>query len=184
MPALVAGIHVLIAKEGVDGRDKPGHDTEIIVVPSFRTTRRVKHSASEMFDLVADVDRYPEFVPLCERLIVKRRAEGGEGTQILVADMTVAYGPMRQNFTSQVTLDRPRLAILVEYIDGPFSRLENRWRFRPAGAESSEVDFFISYEFRSRTLGLLMGTVFDRAFRRFSEAFEQRADKIYGVKTA
>ena len=153
-------------------------------MPSFRTTRRVQHAAGEMFDLVADVERYPEFVPLCERLNVKRRAEGGEGTQILVADMTVAYGPVRQSFTSQVTLDRPRLAILVEYLDGPFSQLENRWRFRPGGEKSSEVDFFISYEFRSRALGLLMGAAFDKAFRRFAEAFEQRADKIYGVKSA
>jgi coenzyme Q-binding protein COQ10 len=150
-------------------------------MPSFRTTRQVRHTAGEMFDLVADVERYPEFVPLCERLKVKRRAEGGEGTQILVADMTVAYGPVRQSFTSQVTLDRARLAILVEYLDGPFSQLENRWRFRPVGEKSSEVDFFISYEFRSKTLGLLMGAAFDKAFRRFAEAFEQRADKIYGV---
>jgi coenzyme Q-binding protein COQ10 len=150
-------------------------------MPSFRTMRQVRHTAGEMFDLVADVERYPEFVPLCEQLRVKRRAEGGEGTQILVADMTVAYGPVRQSFTSQVTLERARLAILVEYLDGPFRQLENRWRFRPAGEKSSEVDFFISYEFRSKTLGLLMGAAFDKAFRRFAEAFEQRADKIYGV---
>ena len=153
-------------------------------MPTFRTMRRVRHAAGEMFDLVADVERYPEFVPLCERLKVKRRAEGGEGTQILVADMTVAYGPVRQSYTSQVTIDRPRLAILVEYLDGPFRQLENRWRFRPSGETRSEVDFFISYEFRSKTLGLLMGAVFDKAFRHFAEAFEQRADKIYGVKPA
>jgi coenzyme Q-binding protein COQ10 len=151
-------------------------------MPSFRTTRRVKHSASEMFDLVADVERYPEFVPLCERLMVKRRADGGERTQILVADMTVAYGPVRETFTSQVTLDQPRLAILVEYLDGPFRQLENRWRFKPEGERESTIEFFISYEFRSRTLGLLMGTVFDKAFRRFAEAFEKRADAIYGLR--
>jgi coenzyme Q-binding protein COQ10 len=149
-------------------------------MPSFRTMRWMQHAAGEMFDLVADVERYPEFVPLCERLTVKRRAEGGEGTQILVADMTVAYGPMHQSFTSQVTLDRARLAILVEYLDGPFRQLENRWRFRPNGEKSCEVDFFISYEFSSKTLGLLMGAVFDKAFRRFAEAFEKRADAIYG----
>jgi coenzyme Q-binding protein COQ10 len=135
-----------------------------------------------MFDLVADVDRYPEFVPMCERLTVKRRAEGGEGTQILVADMAVAYGPVRQSFTSQVTLDRPRLAILVEYLDGPFSQLENRWRFKPDGDTACTVEFFISYEFRSKTLGLLMGAVFDKAFRHFAEAFEGRADKVYGTR--
>jgi coenzyme Q-binding protein COQ10 len=98
--------------------------------------------------------------------------------------MTVAYGPVRQSFTSQVTLDSARFAILVEYLDGPFRQLENRWRFRSTGEKGSEVDFFISYEFRSKTLGLLMGAAFDKAFRRFAEAFEQRADKIYGVKSA
>ena len=134
-----------------------------------------------MFDLVADVDRYPEFVPLCQRLSVQRRAEGGEGTKILEASMTIAYGPLRETFTTKVTLDQPRLAILVEYLDGPFEYLENRWRFRPVGKQASEVDFYIAYEFRSRVLGLVMGSVFDAAFRRFAEAFERRADKIYRV---
>jgi len=151
-------------------------------MPSFRATRRVKHAADEMFDLVADVERYPEFVPLCERLKVKRRTDGGEGTQILVADMTVAYGPLRETFTSQVTIDRPRLAVLVEYLDGPFRQLENRWRFKSEGEKTSTVEFFIAYEFRSRALGLLMGAVFDKAFRRFAEAFERRADRIYGLR--
>lgn len=131
-----------------------------------------------MFDLVADVERYPEFVPLCQRLAVQRSAEAGEGTRVLVADMTVAYGPIHETFKSQVTLNRPELAILVEYLDGPFRQLENRWRFKPDG-EGSEIDFFISYEFRSRALGLLMGAVFDATFRRMVEAFEKRADQIY-----
>jgi coenzyme Q-binding protein COQ10 len=150
-------------------------------MPSFRTTRPVKHSTAEMFDLVADVDRYPEFVPLCQRLSVQRRTEGGEGTKILEASMTIAYGPLRETFTTKVTLDKPRLAILVEYLDGPFEYLENRWRFRLTGEHSSEVDFYIAYEFRSRVLGLVMGSVFDAAFRRFAEAFERRADEIYRV---
>ncbi len=141
--------------------------------------RPVKHSAAEMFDLVADVDRYPEFVPLCQRLSVQRRAEGGEGTKILEASMTVAYGPLHETFATKVTLDKPRLAILVEYLDGPFEYLENRWRFRPTGERSSEVDFYIAYEFRSRMLGVVMGAVFDAAFGRFAEAFERRADEIY-----
>jgi coenzyme Q-binding protein COQ10 len=153
-------------------------------MPSFRTTRAVKHSAAEMFDLVADIDRYPEFVPLCQRLTVQRRADGGEGTKILEASMTVAYGPLRETFATKVTLDKPRLAILVEYLDGPFEYLENRWRFRATGEHSSEVDFYIAYEFRSRMLGLVMGSVFDAAFRRFAEAFERRADEIYRVSGA
>ncbi len=150
-------------------------------MPSFRTTRAVKHSVAEMFDLVADMERYPEFVPLCQRLSVQRRAEGGEGTKIVELSMTVAYGPLRETFTTKVTLDKPRLAILVEYLDGPFEYLENRWRFRPTGERSCEVDFYIAYEFRSRVLGLVMGSVFDAAFRRFAEAFERRADEIYRV---
>ncbi|WP_421700748.1 type II toxin-antitoxin system RatA family toxin [Ancylobacter sp.] len=149
-------------------------------MPSFTNKRRVRHSATDMFDLVADVERYPEFVPLCESLHVRRRVASGEGVDILVADMTVAYKMFRESFASRVTLDRPRLSIVVEYLDGPFSRLENRWTFRPESEAVSEVEFFISYEFRSRTLGLLMGAMFDAAFRRFAEAFEHRADQVYG----
>ncbi|QJP12813.1 type II toxin-antitoxin system RatA family toxin [Starkeya sp. ORNL1] len=149
-------------------------------MPSFRNARRVRHSASDMFDLVADVEHYPEFVPLCESLRVRRRVASGDGVDILIADMTAAYRMFRETFTSQVTLDRPRLTIVVEYLDGPFSRLENRWNFKPLESGGCDVEFFISYEFRSRTLGLLMGAMFDAAFRRFAEAFEKRADEVYG----
>ncbi|MGD9924856.1 MAG: type II toxin-antitoxin system RatA family toxin, partial [Pseudorhodoplanes sp.] len=99
---------------------------------------------------------------------------------IVVADMTVAYKLIRETFRSRVTLDRPNLKILVEYLDGPFQRMENRWAFRPLDGEKCEVGFFIAYEFRSRTLGMLMGAMFDAAFRRFAEAFERRADAVYG----
>ena len=150
-------------------------------MPQFRTRRRVRHAASEMFDLVADIERYPEFVPLCQSMRIRKRTEAGEGITTVVADMTVAYKLIHESFVSRVTLDRPNLQILVEYLDGPFSHLENRWTFRPTGERTCEVRFFISYEFRSRMLGMLMGSMFDLAFRRFAAAFEQRADKIYGV---
>jgi coenzyme Q-binding protein COQ10 len=149
---------------------------------SYRTTRRVKHSAAKMFDLVADVEHYPEFVPMCESLHIRKRSGEAEGVEIIIADMTVAYKVIRETFSSRVTLDRPKLAILVEYLDGPFSHLENRWRFRPEGDRSSEVDFFIAYEFRSKMLGMVMGALFESAFRRFAEAFEKRADRIYKEK--
>lgn len=155
-------------------------DSAFLPMPSFRTTRRVNHTAEHMFDLVADVERYPEFVPLCRELKVRRSSEAGEGAHVIVADMTVAFGPVKETFTTQVTLDKPKFSILVEYINGPFRQLENRWRFRPDG-EACDVDFFISYEFRSKTLGMLMGSVFDSAFRKFSTAFEKRADVIYGA---
>lgn len=148
-------------------------------MPIYRTTRRVAHSPQAMFDLVADVERYPEFVPLCEALRVRRRQPGGEGIEVLVADMSVGYKAIHETFASRVTLDRPKLKILVEYVDGPFRYLENRWTFRPDG-EGCQVEFYISYEFRNVALGLLMGAMFDRAFRKFAEAFEARADAIYG----
>lgn len=132
-----------------------------------------------MFDLVADVERYPEFVPMCESLKVRKRSGEPEGVEIIIADMTVAYKVIRETFSSRVTLDRAKLSILVEYLDGPFSHLENRWRFRPESERLSEVDFFIAYEFRSKMLGMVMGALFDSAFRRFAEAFERRADQIY-----
>ncbi|MGA2125710.1 MAG: type II toxin-antitoxin system RatA family toxin [Xanthobacteraceae bacterium] len=148
-------------------------------MPQFTTKRRVRHTAADMFALVADVERYPEFVPLCRALKVRRRAASGEGIEVLTADMTVAYKMIYETFTSRVTLDRPRLQIHVEYLDGPFSQLDNHWTFREIAERASDVDFFISYQFRSRTLGLLMGAMFDTAFRRFAEAFERRADMVF-----
>jgi coenzyme Q-binding protein COQ10 len=149
-------------------------------MPQFSTKRRVDHSAAEMFALVADVERYPDFVPLCQSLRVLRRTASGEGREVLTANMTVAYKLIRETFTSQVTLDRANLTINVKYLNGPFSDLDNRWVFRPLGDDLCEVEFFIAYEFKSRTLGFLMGSVFEAAFRRFSGAFERRADAVYG----
>src|SRR5207248_11599220 len=146
--------------------------------------RRVRHSAADMFDLVADVERYPAFVPLCKALKVRERSASDEGVETIVADMTVSFKLVRESFRSRVMLDRPKLQILVEYLQGPFSHMQNRWTFRPTGDDACEVEFFIDYEFRSRTLGLLMGGMFDVAFRRFTVAFEARADRVYGRKTA
>ena len=137
-----------------------------------------------MFNLVADVERYPQFVPLCRSLAVRRRTTDSADRDVIVADMTVAYKLVRETFTSRVTLDRPKLEILVEYLEGPFQRMNNRWSFRATGEHACEVEFFITYEFRSRTLGLLMGGIFDAAFRRFAAAFERRADQVYGGQPA
>jgi coenzyme Q-binding protein COQ10 len=153
-------------------------------MPQFSTTRRVAHSTADMFDLVADVEHYPEFVPLCQSLHVRRRTKDDEGREVIVADMTVAYKVIRETFTSRITLNRQKCEILVEYLEGPFQRLNNRWSFKPADDRACDVEFFISYEFRSRTLGLLMGSVFDVAFRRFAVAFEKRADQVYGTQPA
>jgi coenzyme Q-binding protein COQ10 len=133
-----------------------------------------------MFDLVADVERYPEFVPLCQSLKIRQRTPKPDGTEVVVADMTVSFKLVKETFTSEVALDRPNLKINVRYLRGPFSSLENRWTFEPKDDAASDVGFFIAYEFKSRMLALLMGSMFDAAFARFSAAFEKRADVIYG----
>jgi coenzyme Q-binding protein COQ10 len=153
-------------------------------VPRFSSKRRVAHRADQMFDLVADVERYPEFVPLCKALKIRQRRQNGDGTETIVADMTVSFKLVKETFASEVTLDRAGRKINVRYLRGPFSSLENRWTFEPKGENNSEeacdVGFFITYEFKSRMLAMLMGTMFDAAFAKFSTAFEKRADVVYG----
>ncbi len=146
---------------------------------TFETRRIVRHSPQEMFELVADVESYPKFVPLCDDLIVRKREQIGDNT-VLIADMTVAFKLFRETFTSRVVLDPAERKIDVSYLDGPFRQLDNRWAFRPLSEGRCEVDFYLAYELRSRALQLLVGAVFDRAFERFAEAFEARADLVYG----
>ena len=149
-------------------------------MPAFETVRRVPHSAANMFDLVADAERYPRFLPLCEALKIRGRQDMGDGREVLVADMTVSFKLVRETYTSRVVLDRPNLRIDVAYLDGPFEHLDNRWTFHEAGEGACDVGFFIDYRFKNRTLGALMGAMFDRAFHKFSEAFATRADEVYG----
>jgi coenzyme Q-binding protein COQ10 len=151
-------------------------------MPSFRTTRRVPFTPRQMFNLVADVERYPEFLPLCEALVVRRREREGD-VEILIADMTVGYKAIRETFTSRVRLDGTGLDVAAAGVPGamgPFSRLENRWQLRAAPG-GCDVDFSIAYELRSAMLQMLVGALFDRAFTRYTEAFEARARAVYGV---
>ena len=149
-------------------------------MPHFDTTRRVQHQAAQMFDLVSDVESYPQFLPLCKALRVLQRSKEGD-REIFVADMQVGYKSITETFKSRVTCDRATMHILVEYIDGPFRYLKNSWAFRDtADGHGAHVDFHIEYEFKNRMLALLMGSMFDQAFRRFASAFERRADQIYG----
>jgi coenzyme Q-binding protein COQ10 len=150
-------------------------------MPAFRTTHRVPFTGQQMFDLVADLGSYPAFLPLCEALVIRRREERA-GLTILVADMTVGYLAIRETFTSIVELDPAGLTVLAKGAPegrGPFQRLENRWCFRPA-AGGCDVDFFISYTFKSLMLQALVGSLFDRVFRRYTRAFEERAKRVYG----
>ncbi|MBZ0217410.1 MAG: hypothetical protein K8F25_12705, partial [Fimbriimonadaceae bacterium] len=140
----------------------------------------VHHSARNMFDLVADVERYPEFVPLCAGLRINKRIEHDDRVE-LICDMTVAYKVLNETFTCQVMLNESARTIEVKYLDGPFRRLDNIWTFAPLDKNLCDVGFFIEYEFSSRAFQLVAGAVFDRAFHKFSAAFEARADRIYGV---
>jgi len=155
-------------------------------MPSFSTTRRVAFSPRQMFDLVADVEKYPQFLPLCEGLTVKRRAREGEA-EILVCEMTVGYRAIRETFTSRVRLEPAALLVhagnVPEYPSGPFRKIENRWTFAEAPVGSHvgcDVGFFIAYEFKSLVLQALVGGLFDRVFRRYTLAFEERARAVYG----
>jgi coenzyme Q-binding protein COQ10 len=145
----------------------------------YETRHAVSHSADDMFALVADVERYPRFLPLCEELNLKRRERRGE-KEVLIASMVIGYRFIRESFTTEVTLDPNARAIDVHYLDGPFSYLENRWRFIPITSNSCEIDFYIRYSFRSRLLERLMGALFARAVGKYTQAFETRADQLYG----
>ena len=147
-------------------------------MPRFQSTREVSFTPQQMFDLVADVEAYPQFLPLCEDLRIRRKVQSTEGLDVLVADMAVGYKAIHETFTTRVTLDPAQHQILVTYLEGPFSHLDNRWKFLPSD-KGCKVDFYIDYEFRNRMLGVLMGAMFDKAFRKFSEAFEARAALIY-----
>jgi len=251
-------------------------------MPNFHTQKQVRHSAAQMYDLVADIESYPQFLPMCEALTIRSRRER-EGNTLLVADMTVGYKLLRESFTTQVYLQPAAQRIDVHYVDGPFKYLENRWQFLPltapviaaghkeqaearpaagalapemsavdnvegkkraqqqrdlplvsvaqpetaaatkgeaasavsgrqlgqqpanagrkveaeagksgekanpaiigveAEAEACRVDFYIDYAFKNPLLAALMGTMFDIAFRKFTAAFETRADTIYGI---
>lgn len=149
-------------------------------MPKFETIRPVKHSPQVMFDLVADIERYPEFVPMCESLHIRRRSEAGE-TATLLADMSIGYKMIRETFTTRVELDRATSQIRVTYVDGPFKHLENRWSFLPSPS-GCDVKFFIDYEFKSRTFQMLAGAVFEKVFRKMAEAFEARADQLAARK--
>jgi coenzyme Q-binding protein COQ10 len=149
----------------------------------YETKHPVAHSAGDMFRLVADVERYPKFLPLCEELKLKRR-ERRDDKDVLIATMVVGYKFIRESFTTEVILDAEARTIVVHYLDGPFSFLENRWSFRPLTPKTCEVDFYIAYSFRSRLLERLMGVLFDKAVRKYTDAFEARADAVYGIRTA
>ena len=136
--------------------------------------RRLPYTPEQMFDLVADVDRYPEFLPWC----VGARVRSNDGS-LIVADLVIGYKVFRERFTSRVKLDRAN-RVDVEYRDGPFRYLNNHWIFERNEDGSTTIDFFVDFEFRSRLMQKMIGMVFNEAVRRMVRAFEQRAHDLYG----
>ncbi len=142
-------------------------------MPTHAEKKFVPYTPEQMFDLVADVERYPEFLPWCTGSRIRRR----DGNR-LVADLMVGFKMVRERFTSEVMLDRPR-RIDVRYTDGPFRFLNNHWEFERAEGGCA-IDFYLDFEFRSRVLQRLIGVVFQEAVRRMVGAFEARARQLYG----
>lgn len=151
-------------------------------MPRFKTRRCAHYHSEQMFALVADVESYPEFLPMCKALTIRSCSERDEET-FLITDMTVGYGLIRETFTTQVDL-QPYKKINARYIDdsGPFKYLENYWSFFPIKGDSiCEIEFFINYEFRDSIFSVMMGTIFDVTIRKSIDAFERRADEIYAI---
>jgi len=147
-------------------------------MPGIRETRSLPYSAEQMFDLVADVARYPEFLPW----VVATRVKSDSDTE-MIADMLVGFKALREKFTSRVIKDRPS-RIEVIYVDGPMKDLDNIWRFVPRADGGCDLDFCVDFTFKNMMFEMLAGQYFDRAFRKLVTAFEARADALYGNKSS
>lgn len=142
-------------------------------MPTHAEHRVVPFTAEQLFDLVADVGKYPQFLPWCVGAKVRSRTETEQ-----VADLTIGFGPFRESFTSRVAMQRPDL-VRVRYENGPFRYLNNQWKFSP-DPRGCRVDFFVDFEFRSRLLQAAIGAVFNEAVKRMINAFLKRAQDVYG----
>ena len=152
-------------------------------MPTHAEKRIVPYSPDEMYALIADVDRYPEFLPWCAAARVRGTKPLADGTgEVMDADLIVSFKVYRERFGSRVTLRPAARTIDVEYLDGPFRYLKNHWRFLDAGEGRCEIDFFVDFEFRSTILQKLIGLVFTEAMHRIVRAFERRAEALYGVR--
>jgi coenzyme Q-binding protein COQ10 len=147
-------------------------------MPTHRETRLLPYTPEQVFDLVANVEAYPEFLPWCVACRIKKR----ETPNRFTADMAIGFKMVREKFTSRVTLERPD-KITVEYLDGPFDHLINTWHFKPAvgpsGKPATQVEFYLEFEFRSKLLQSIIGMLFEEAVRRMVAAFEARAAVLY-----
>jgi coenzyme Q-binding protein COQ10 len=143
-------------------------------MPRHTETRNLPYTPEQVFELVGDVGRYQEFLPWVAAVRVRSNSE-----TMMVADLVVGFGALKETFTSRVTKERP-VRIHVEYVDGPLKYLHNSWKFRPDGKGGTDIDFCVDFAFKSRIFESLAGQMFDRALRRMIQAFEDRAHHLYG----
>ena len=142
-------------------------------------TRSSKYSSDKMFDLVADIDNYPDFIPWCSNaLVTSRQKKKEDDIEVLMADMSISFKIFRETFSSRVILYPLSKEITVEYIDGPFKFLSNRWIFTSSN-DGCIINFNVEFEFKSRMMQSLIGLVFQEAMRRIVHSFEERADRLY-----
>lgn len=139
------------------------------------------YSATEMYALIADISAYPEFLPWCSAARIRSRKETEEG-EVVDADLVISFKVFREKFGSRVILRPDQGEIDVSYLDGPFKHMINKWKFTPLTETTCEVDFFVDFEFRSRTLQTLIGLFFHEAMLRVVRAFEARAVALYGAR--
>ena len=144
-------------------------------MPTHAEKRHLPYRPQQLFDLVADIERYPEFLPWCVGASIRSRTE-----REIVADLMIGFRLIRERFTSRVTLDRERNRIDVTYTEGPFRYLNNHWIFEPDGQGGTMLDFYVDFEFRSIVLQKVIGVFFNEAVRRMVGAFEARAKELYG----
>lgn len=144
-------------------------------MPIHKETRLLPYAPGQVYDLIADVERYPEFLPWCLACRVKTQ----ESPKSFIADLAVGFKMVREQFTSRVTLD-PKKAITIDYLNGPFEHLTNEWKFDTA-PEGTAVSFYLSFEFKSKLLQALIGALFEEAVHKMVSAFEARAKKLYGA---
>lgn len=143
-------------------------------MPKHSETKILPYTSKQLFDLVVDVEKYPQFLPWCMACRIKDQKDN-----LLIADLIVGYKVIREKFTSKVSFTEPS-DILVEYLDGPMEYLHNKWHFKDIGDGSCEVTFFVDFEFKNPLLKGLMGVFFDEIIRRMTGAFETRAKDLYG----
>ncbi|MFK5997663.1 MAG: type II toxin-antitoxin system RatA family toxin [Rhodobacterales bacterium] len=148
-------------------------------MPTHTEKRVMPYTARQMYDLIADIEAYPQFLPWCAATRIRKRSHSGE-TQIIDSDMVISFKVFREKFGTRVTLIPGQNKIDVEYLDGPFKYLNNHWAFTDCDG-GCEVDFFVDFEFKSKILQTIIGVVFNEAMQRIVGAFETRADALYGA---